>query len=229
MAEENCYVPMEIRRTDTARTSGPGSTTEVLQYNVPMSRDAHLNPKTFLTSPDVSPQTFGLHANVIANSGITQLFFSDADGMCESLGLVGGAKAQEMDYLGELFPSDIKHFLQTHALIVISYNFESSNPNVIKNNLRYVRGKADGDDDKRTLFSAQTKSNMQEITNLLNIGQAFVWTADTALKLSILAPTVDTTVDFTFSFLAAVPYGDLDSWLAAAQIPVQNRALTGGL
>jgi len=228
--DPNAMPTMETRFVDLSNSQvGNGNAlpaTQVITYNVPTKPDSYLDGKNYLKSPDVTPVTFGLHAETVIGSGITQLFFGDATGMAEDLGLVGGPKAQEFSYLGNLTPQDIKEALKTHALIVIGYNFDSNNNTAIKNNLTYLRPKVDEDFDKKSLFSAQTLSNQQYVSDLLNIGQGFVWTNNTALKLNVPSPLVTAvTVDLTFTFLDAIPYGQLAEYLAQAKIPVQNRNL----
>lgn len=206
--------------------AGMLSTQAVMTINVPQKADADLNNKTFLTDPSTPPNSFSLNTLVAAGSGIRQLYFADACGLAEQAGLVGGANSQELDYTGVYSPASIKRTLQSYALIVLAYNFDAANQQQLRNNLQYFYPKVDEDLDKRQLFSAPTVSNQQFNSDLLNVGQAFVWTNQTALKLNITPPpAVDETFSFTFSFLDVVPYGKLAEYLKTAMLPIQTRTL----
>lgn len=209
-----------------AANSGMLATQSVININIPQKADADLNPKTYLTDPSTPPNSFSLNTLVAAGSGVKQLYFADACGLAEQAGLVGGALSQEFNYTGVYTPASIKRVLQSYALIVLAFNFDASNQQQLKNNLQYFYPKVDEDLDKKQLFTAPTVSNQQFNADLLNVGQAFVWTNQTALKLNITPPpAVDETFSFTFSFLDVVPYGKLAEYLKTTMLPIQTRTL----
>lgn len=179
----------------------------------------------YVKTPDVVPNSFTLGSTLISGSPIRQLYFPDACGMAEKLGSVGGAAAKEFDYTGSYTITQVREFVKSYALICIAWNFDTSNEKILKNNLSRLFPKLDEDEDKKSMFTAPTVSNQQFNADLLNIKQAFVWTNTTALRLNVPVTAADETVSFTFSFLDAIPYGQLSDYLANAGLPKMHRGL----
>lgn len=211
-------------QTNGSITVQPVGLQPVVMQGLSVKADDGL-PDAFVKSPSVTPDSFSLGATLAAGSAIRQIIFPDPCGMAEKLGIIGGPTAQEFNYVGSYTIDQVREFLKSYALICMAWNFDTSNPKVLKNNLSRLFPKLDEDLDKKSMFTAPTVSNMQYNEDLLNIKQAFVWTNTMALRLNVPAVTAEENVTFTFSFLDAVPYGELPKYLAQAQLPRMHRGL----
>lgn len=183
-----------------------------------------------LTNPDETPTQVVLTGTSVAGAVTSSLYFNDACGLASALGLVGAAGSVEMTVAGAVTEDNVKKFLQSYAIIVCGFNFDSTSAGALTNNLQTIHPKIDGDSKNRSLFSSLNRSNMQFDAELLNNNMPFVWTSTTALKASI--PVVagggtDITYTFTFSIGAIVPYGQLDEWLAANPMKVNGSRVIG--
>ncbi len=174
-----------------------------------------------LTNPDRTPRMIVLKGSSVASAATTSLFFGDGSGLAAALGLVGGSGSLEMTVGGSLTPTILKKYMQSYALIVSGYNFLSSSQPDLENNLSLIYPCLDGTSETDTLFSAISVSNMQFNPNLLNVNQPFVWTSATALTIPIDSVAAEgTTISYTFTIKIQkmVPYGQLDNYLAQANI-----------
>lgn len=184
-----------------------------------------INNIKVLTNPMRKPAQVVLSGQLPAGSARSYIFFDDALTLASSDGLVSatnGAAMTTSTYTAAIF----KQYLLTHALIVSSWNFDTTKSSEIAKNMQLLYGCIDGDGERKTLFTAQQKSNMQNDPNLLNIGTPFVWTFNCALKLGMTPDPEggDTVVDtLTFNIAAACPYAELTELLAALAIP--DRAM----
>lgn len=178
-----------------------------------------------LQNPDETPMQVVLTGTSAAGAGTTSLFFDDSCALAAALGLVGGAAGVEMTVQGAVTETNLKRFLQSYAIIVCGFNFDSTSAATLTNNLQLIHSKIDADSKNRSLFSSLNRSNMQFDAELLNNNMPFVWTSTTALKTAI--PSVagggtDITYTFTFSIAAIVPYGQLDEWLQANPMKING-------
>lgn len=167
-----------------------------------------------LENPQIRPAQIILKGT--AAGGSTYFYMDDADGLASAIGTVG-AGGVEMVSQTAVPLSKIKEFLKTYALIICGYNFQSSDPAQLSNNISLITSTIDGNQKTNTIFSSQSISNQQQNPNLLNVNQPLVLTNTTAIKVPAL--TDGTTYTFTFKILTAVPYGDLDQFLKDAKIP----------
>jgi len=182
-----------------------------------------------LKSPRIIPTQIVLTGSSVAAAGTTKLFLGDATGQAEAFGLVGGAGAVEMDVTGAMTATILKKWLQTYALVIGAYNFKSTAEGEMNNNLSAVYSTIDGKNYNKILFSSGEESNMQFNAKLLNPYIPFVMTNETALTIPIteVAGGGTTITDtFTLKIAAAVPYGQLDDYLAQAGI--LDRSPLGG-
>jgi len=145
----------------------------------------------------------------------TGFYLNDADGIASQIAAFTGKV--ELVSGQTVNTASIKEFLKTYALVVGGFNFQSSDSTQLTNNLNLIRSCIDGTQKRDQIFSASTVSNMQQNPNLLNINIPFIWDNTTALEISA-ASTSDADYTFTFRILAAVPYGQLDAYLAATNI-----------
>ena len=178
-----------------------------------------------LKDPFDVPQQLVLTGEIAISSTKTYFYMDDSCGLAGQLGLVSsGATAGQAFTATTITIANLQAFLQTHALVFGGYNFQSSNSTLLSNNLTAIYSCLDGNNKAKQLFSAQSVSNMQQNANLLNVDQPFVMTNATALKIGVTsnASTV-TTYTFTFKIIGAVPYGKLDEFLAAAQVPERSK------
>lgn len=185
----------------------------------------------YLTNPFEVPQQLVLTGTASASdTPKTYMAVDDACGLGVAFGLIDittNTAGVEFTAVGGLTIAALKKFLQTYALIIVGFNFESTKSSQLSQNLRAIYTSVDGNSKSKQMFSAITVSNMQYNANLLNVNQSFVYTNQCALKINVVANSAavgtDVTYTFTFNIGGAVPYGKLDEFLAAAQIPERSR------
>lgn len=163
-----------------------------------------------LTNPDQKPSNIILTATQVG--AVNQFFLDDSWALSSALGLVGGVTALEFDVVGPVTADNVKKYLQSYALIVCGYNFQSSVANELSNNLSQIHPNLDGDAQKDTIFSGAQQSAMAQNQNLLNVNSPFIWTGGTALRIPVTAGT-GAVYTLTMKIVDAVPYGRLDQYL----------------
>lgn len=174
-----------------------------------------------LVNPDRTPRVVVLFGSSVAAAATTSLYFADGSGLAAALGLVGGAGAVAFSTIAPLTPTILQKYMQSYALIVSGYNFLSSTEDGLENNLQLNYPCLDMTKGTDALFSAISVSNMQQNPNLLNVNQPFVWTSATALSIPIASvPDMGASIKYTFTMKISkmVPYGQLDAYLASANI-----------
>lgn len=176
--------------------------------------------KGVLQNPEENPQQLVLTGTNAA--GKTNLFMDDSMGLAGQLGLVGTSTGVAMTAT-TITVAILKTFLVTHALVIGGYNFETTSAPTLTNNLNVIYSSLDGNSKNVQLFSAKSVSNMQQNPLLLNVVQPFILTHNAALKITIPAGDATVTYTFTFDIIAAIPYGNLDAFLAEAQIPARSK------
>ena len=167
-----------------------------------------------VTNPDGTPQVIVLTAT--QSAAINQMYFDDACGLASSLGVVAGSNSVALTVSGTGVTADnLKEYLKTYALIVSGFNFETTVPSELSNNLKLIRSLVDGNNCSSQIFNSKDISNMQQNPDLLNITQPFVWTSTTALRIATGSSSAAVNT-FTFFIADRVPYGQLDAYLASA-------------
>lgn len=174
----------------------------------------------FLRNPFEQPQQLVLTGTNA--DGKTNLFIDDSMGLAGQLGLVGTSTGVAMT-ASVITVAILKTFLVTHALVIGGYNFETTVASTLSNNLNVLYSSLDGNSKTVQLFSAKSVSNMQQNPLLLNVTQPFVYTNNAALKITIPAGAATCTYTFTFDIIAAIPYGQLDAFLAEAKVPARSK------
>lgn len=164
-------------------------------------------------NPDGTPEIVVLTAT--QSAAIVQAYFDDACGLASALSLVGGANSVAMTVAGDVTEDNLKKYLQTYALIIAGFNFESTVATELTNNLKLIRSMPDANSCQQQIFNAKDISNMQQNPDLLNINQPFVWTSTTALRIAMTNGSA-AVYTLTFKILDRVPYGKLDEYLASA-------------
>jgi hypothetical protein len=176
-------------------------------------------PGVRLGNPDTKPSNVTLVATQTAS--VNQFYLDDSAGMASALGLVGGANSTEFDVQGSITSENLKKYLQTYALIICGYNFQSTVAAELSSNLSLIYPSIDGDSDRTTIFSAAQQSAMAQNQNLLNVNSPFVWTAGTALKMPVTSGSA-AVFTLTFKVVDAIPYGALEAYLLANPIYRSN-------
>lgn len=166
---------------------------------------------TKLGNPVIKPRTITLERTQTA--AVDTFFFDDSCGMASTLGLVGGANTSEFDVQGDINAENLKCFLQSYALIVCAFNFQTTVASELFNNLTLIRSSVDGDSNKDTLFTSPSVSAMAQNQNLLNVKMPFIWDFSTAFSMPV-GNTTGAKYTLTFSIVDAVPYGELAKYLA---------------
>lgn len=174
----------------------------------------------FLRNPFEQPQQLVLTGTNA--TGKANLFIDDSMGLAGQLGLVGTSTGVAMT-ASVITAAILKTFLVTHALVIGGYNFETTVASTLSNNLNVLYSSLDGNSKTVQLFSAKSVSNMQQNPLLLNVTQPFVYTNNAALKITIPAGDATCTYTFTFDIIAAIPYGQLDAFLAEAKVPARSK------
>ncbi len=163
-----------------------------------------------LFNPDQKPANLILTATQTAT--VNQFYLDDSWGASSALGLVGGANSTEFDVVGPITADNVKKYLQTYALIIGGYNFQSTVANELTNNLSQIHPNIDGDNQKDTIFSGAQQSANAQNQNLLNVNSPFIWTDGTALKIPVTSGSA-AVFTLTFKIIDAVPYANLDQYL----------------
>lgn len=163
-----------------------------------------------LMNPIQKPSSIVLQATQAG--AVNQFFLDDSMALSSALGLVGGQTAQEFDVAGLVTADNLKKYLQSYALIGCGYNFQSTVPNELANNLTFINPNLDTNSTSNTIFSAPQQSAMAQNQNLLNVNAPFIWTFDTALKIPVTAGS-GAVYTLTFKITDAVAYGNLDQYL----------------
>jgi hypothetical protein len=175
-----------------------------------------------LKNPIIIPQQVVLNASWTDANTKTSCYLPDAVGTGVAFGLVNTATGIAFTIGGGITPAILGEFLKTYAIIVGGYNFEVSTPTLLTNNLVAKYASLDGNSTSKQMFSNQSVSNMQQNPNLLNVEQSFVWTNSTSLVLPFSQSGLGS-ISLTMKIAGVVAYGDLDTFLAEAQIPERSR------
>lgn len=167
-----------------------------------------------LSNPQHQPRQIKLSTTAIDGGGITQLYLEDALGLGSLLGLVAGNNSQQMT-VNTTGATAFKRFLQTFALIITGFDLKCTDSTQVDNNLQLPESNIDTTSDASGIvFASRSQNNYQNNPNLLNLGQGFVWTNTTNLRMNITAADgADITFNWTFYIEKAVPYAMLNQYL----------------
>ena len=168
-----------------------------------------------------------LLSGTVAAGAVTNNFsLSDSLGLAVDLGLVASTIPFATN-TGTGSIGAVQKFLQSMAIVVRGFNFNSTDSTQIENALKAIYANIDGDFKSKTLFAAQYVSMVANNPNLLNVNIPFVLTFNTILKVPFTVPGAgSTTFSYTFKDMVAIPYGRLSDFLNQAQIAdVSNHGI----
>lgn len=159
--------------------------------------------------------------NATAGAGVTRLFINSAIGLFSELGVATGVTAQEMDIKGAVPLQSLKEYLKSYALIVQKIKYSSNVATQLDNALKTVRVGLDEQVNSSKIETATELSEMAQNDKLLTISNnPFVWDNQSGLTVETAA-TNEVTVAVTI--LAAIPYANLERFLAENGIPLAGN------
>lgn len=153
-----------------------------------------------------------------AGAGVTKLFVDTSIGLFSELGVATGASAEEMDIQGPVTIEAFKKYIQTYALIVQQIKYSSNVDSQLNNPIKYVRVGLDEVVLPTRIDIATEKSEDAFTQKLITVGKTpFVWDNQTGIVVGTAA-TNEVTIAMTI--LAAIPYANLERFLAENAIPL---------
>lgn len=173
-----------------------------------------------LVNPREKPSLLVLTATSAA--GKTAAILDDSMGLASLIGTL--SEATSVAFVApNISAAILKTFLLTHALIIGSYNFETTLASSLSNNITVFDSSLDGTSKPRILFSSKGRSNMSQNPLLLNVVEPFVYTNASSLRLPfpLFATFGAVTYTLTFNIIDAVPYAALSSWLKVNKIAIK--------
>lgn len=186
-----------------------------------ITKGVEMLTQNYVKNPARNPGQIVLTGTVASGATTTYFYMNDACGMATSLGILtdGGTSGVQFTTSGGSSLATFKEYLKSFALVIKSFNFNTTDTNLINNALNAYYITPDGASRPKILFASNFVTNVANNPNLLNVDIPFVMTAQTALKVAMTAPSSGSTVfTYTLKDILAVPYGLLSDVLAALKL-----------
>lgn len=163
------------------------------------------------------PQNLVLSATV--GAGKNKLYVAPSIGLFTEGGIING-DSQEFDVNGFVTTTAVREFLKTHALIVTGIKYSSSNALQMNNPIKVTRVGLKEEQMPTTFEVAASRDEDANNDKLVTLDAAFVWDNQTGITVS---STEAYEVGLVLMIGAAIPYGNLEKFLAENMIPVGDN------
>lgn len=171
------------------------------------------------SSYGVIPFPQNLVFSATAGVGKDKLYVEPAIGLFSAGGVING-NSQELDVNGYVTTTAVREFLKTHALIVTGMKYSSSNALQLVNPVRVTRM---GLKEEQVVTTFEVAASLSEDANndkLVTLDAPFVLDNQTGFAMTT---TAGYEVSLVLIIGAAIPYGNLEKFLADTMIPVGDN------